>query len=174
MDELRTAIGPWYGYIKAIHVLAAALWSFSTAVAWVHYLKPALLAARRAPDDESARIRRNEFMERFDRGAAVEHGALAVLVTTALLLLWIGQVDLTRWSFVAAKFWLGVAVIVPMEAIDLYLSHGGGNKERIRATGDDAHYERMLEWHWRFFRVTEPIVVVLVPTFFVLAIAKPF
>ena len=29
-------------------------------------------------------------------------------------------------------------------------------------------------WHWTFLRVTEPIVVVLVPTMFVLAIAKPF
>jgi hypothetical protein len=28
--------------------------------------------------------------------------------------------------------------------------------------------------HWRFFRITEPLVQVLIPLMFVLAIVKPF
>jgi hypothetical protein len=61
-----------------------------------------------------------------------------------------------------------------MEAIDIYLSHLGGNEAAIRRTGDMARYERMVRHHTAFLHVTEPIVAVLVPLRFVLAIAKPF
>ncbi len=174
IGEIRAALGPFYLYIKAVHVISAAVWSFSTAVAWVYYLKPALRAARRHPDDPRRRARRDELMERFDRGAAIEHVAFAFLVVTAGLMLWLGRFDLSRWSFVTAKVWIGVLVIVPMEAFDIYLSHMGGNKARIRATGDDARYERMMHLHWIFLRITEPIIVFLVPAMFVIAVAKPF
>ncbi len=76
---LRAAIGPYTLYIKAVHVLSVAIWSFSTAVAWVN-----------------------------------------------------------------AKLWVGILVIVPMEAFDIYLSHLGGNKARVRATGDTERYERVI------------------------------
>ena len=174
VEELRLAFGPYYLYIKALHVVSAALWSFSTAVAWGFYLKPALRAARRHPDDPARRARRDDFMRRFDRGAWLEHVAFAVLVVTAALLLWVGQFDLVRWSFVTLMLWIGVLVILPMEILDIYLSHGGGNKERLRARGDEARYERAMDWHWAFLRVTEPLVIVLAPAMFVIAIVKPF
>jgi len=174
IEELRTVFEPYYLYIKAIHVVAAAIWGFSTAVAWTWYLKPAFRAARRRPDDARLRTRRNELMERFDRGASLEHVAFGVLVLTSLLLLWVGRVELARWSYVTAMLWIGIVVILPMEAFDIYLSHLGGRKARVRASGDVERYERMMEWHWRFFRVTEPVVMLLVPAMFVIAIAKPF
>lgn len=174
LEELRTAIHPFYLHLKALHVLSVAVWSFSTAVAWVCYLKPALRAARARPEDAGRRALRNDFMDRFDRGAAIEHYAFALLVVTAVLMLWLREVDLSRWSFFTAKVWIGVLVILPMEAFDIYLSHLGGNKARIRATGDAERHERMMEWHWIFFRITEPIVIVLIPTLFFLAIVKPF
>jgi hypothetical protein len=174
VEEIRAALAPWYPYVKAVHVIAAAVWAFSTAVAWVMYLKPALRRAARAPNDPEARARRDRYLELFDRGAIGEHVALAFLVVTALAMLWLGRVDLGRWSFVTAKLWIGVFVIVPMEAIDIYLSHLGGNKAGIRRTGDMARYERMVRHHTRFLYVTEPVVVVLVPVLFVLAVAKPF
>lgn len=174
IGELRTVLGPWYLYIKAVHVLAAAIWSFSTAVAWIHYLKPALRCARARPQDAVRRARRDEFMELFDRGVAIEHVAFGILVVMAGLMLWLGGFDLSSWSFVTAKLWIGIAVILPMEAADIYLAHLGGNKARLRARSDDRAYERMMELHWLFFRITEPLVVVLVPLMFVIAIAKPF
>jgi hypothetical protein len=61
-----------------------------------------------------------------------------------------------------------------MEAIDIHLSHLGGNKARIRRSGDSELYERTMARHWRFFRITEPLVQVLIPLMFVLAIVKPF
>lgn len=103
IEEARAAVAPFYLYIKAVHVLSAAVWSFSTAVAWIFYLKPTLQAARLNPGDPVLRARRDNFMERFDRGASLEHVAFVLLVCTALLLLAIGRVDLTRWNFVTAK-----------------------------------------------------------------------
>ncbi len=173
-EELRGAIGPFYLYIKALHVIAAAIWGFSTAVAWTYYLKPALRSARAHPDDPVRIARRDDLMDRFDRGAAFEHVAFVVLVVTALAMIWISRVDLTTWSYVTAKLWIGVVVIVPMEALDVYLAHLGGNKARLRAAGDHARHERMMALHWRFLRVTEAIVVILVPAMFVIAVAKPF
>lgn len=38
-----------------------------------------------------------------------------------------------------------------MEAVDYYISHMGGNKRRIRHSGDMQRYEAMTLFHWGFF-----------------------
>jgi hypothetical protein len=174
MEPLRQAILPFFFWIKAVHVISAAIWSFSTAVAFTNYVKPAIARWRRNPDDPEARARLREFMERFDRGVVLEHVAFVSLVATALLMIWIRDVGLLRWSFIPFKFWIGVLVILPMEALDVWLAHLGGNKRGLRNTADDARYEQVMGWHLLFLRVTEPLVIVLIPTFFVIAIVKPF
>lgn len=174
MEALQEAVSPYYFWIKGIHVLSAAVWSFSTAVAYAYYLKPAIVAVRRHPNDAARRARLDDFMERFDRGAIFEHVALALMIATALLMIWIRDVDLLRWSFIPFLFWLGVIVITPMELVDIWLAHLGGNKTRVRQAGDPERYDRVLGWHLTFLRVTEPLVLVLVPTAFLVAIVKPF
>ena len=174
LEELRVALAPYYLHIKWIHVVSAAIWSFSTAVGYTWYLKPVLRASYRHPEDSELRARRDDWMDRFDRGAQLEHYALIVLVVTSLMMLVIAQVDLTRWSFITAMLWLGIIVILPMEMIDIWLSHMGGNKVKVRATGDIERYERVMARHWLFLRASERIVVVLIPTMFYLAIVKPF
>lgn len=174
MSELREILASHYAVVKAVHVLAAGIWSFSTAVAYVYYLKPAFRRLERRPDDANARATRDHLMESFDRGAAIEHVAFVILVGTALTMLWLGRFDLTRWSFATAKLWIGIVVILPMEMIDIHLSHLGDNKQRVRRTGDTARYEQAMARHWLFLRVTEPLVMVLIPVMFVLAIVKPF
>ncbi len=174
VEELRTELAVYYPHIKWIHVVSSAIWSFSTAVAYTWYLKPVLRASYRHPEDAALRARRDDWMDRFDRGAQMEHYALIVLVVTSFLMLLIAQVDLTRWTFITAMLWIGIVVILPMEVIDVWLAHMGGNKAKVRATGDTERYERVMAWHWRFLRVSEPIVIVLIPTMFYLAIVKPF
>ncbi|MCP5057031.1 MAG: hypothetical protein GY937_09950 [bacterium] len=174
MDELRVWLSPHYAVIKSVHVLVAAIWSFSTSVAWVWYLKPALRRARRKPDDPKARQVRDHMMEAFDRGAMLEHVAFAILVLTAILMLIAGGFDLMRWSYVTAMFWIGIFLIVPMEIVDIHLSHLGGNKKRIRSSGDMELYERKMGQHWAFLRISEPVVIVLIPLMFFIAIVKPF
>lgn len=173
-EELRTALTAYYPQIKWLHVVSAAVWSFSTAVAYSWYLKPVLRASYRHPENTGLRACRDDWMDRFDRGAQMEHYALIVLVVTSLLMLWIGQIDLARWSFFTAMFWIGIVVILPMELIDIWLAHLGGNKAKVRASGDTERHERVMDLHWRFLRISEPIVVVLIPTMFYLGIVKPF
>jgi uncharacterized membrane protein len=174
LDELRPLLAPYYLWIKALHVLAAMVWAGSTAVAYAFYLKPAFLRVQRRPDDAAARAERDRLMERFDRGVVLEHLAFPVLVLTALVLLWLAHVDLMRVSWATVKLGLGALVFLPMEIADVYLSHLGGNKAAIRASGDRARYERFMDLHWLFFRITEPIIVIFVPIAVFLAVAKPF
>ena len=174
LDSLRQALAPAYLWIKAIHVLAVMIWAWSTAVAYAYFVKPAYRRALRRPDDEAARAERDRFMERFDRGTLLEHVAFPVILVTGILLLWISGFTLLRWSWLLAKTLLVVLVFVPMEVVDYYLAHGGGNKRRLRRAGRHERHARMMERHWLFFRITEPIVLVLIPMAIVLAIAKPF
>ncbi len=113
-------------------------------------------------------------MELFDRGVVIEHVAFPIILVTGLVLLWISGFTLLKWSWLLAKLLLVVLVFVPMEIVDWYLAHGGGNKRRLRRAGLSERHARMMEHHWLFFRVTEPIVLVLIPMAIVLAIAKPF
>lgn len=174
MEVLRSALVPWYPWIKALHVFAAMAWAWSTSVAWVFYLRPAFRKANANPGDPVARERRNQRMEAFDRGAIIEHVAFPVLVVTALLMIWVARPNLSSWNYLTAKLWLGILVFVPMEIVDVWLSHLGGNKRRIRLRGELGRYEQVMRWHWTFFRITEPIVVVFVPLIVFLAVAKPF
>jgi len=85
---------------------------------------------------------------------------------------------LAGWPWLQLN-WLGLKLLiiallfVPMEAVDYYISHGGGNKRKIRQTGDMQQYEHMIRYHWRFFKVTTPLVVIFVPLLFLIAVTKP-
>ena len=174
LDALHALLAPWYLWIKALHVFAAMVWAASTAVAYAYYLKPAFRRVRFRPGDAAARAERDRLMERFDRGVVLEHVAFPVLVLTAIAMLWLRGFELGGLSFLTVKLALGVLVFVPMEIADVWLSHLGGNKARIRASGDLARYERVMDLHWLFFRITEPIIVIVVPIVVLLAVAKPF
>lgn len=156
-----------------IHLLAVALWSFSTAVAYIYYVAPAFRAWERHPRDAGALARRNEFMERFDRGAIIEHVAFPLLLATGVLLVWLAGWSWREVNWLGVKLGIVLLVFVPMEIIDYYISHFGGNKRRIRHSGNPERYEAMTRFHWLFFRVSTPLVMIFVPILFYFAVAKP-
>ena len=45
------------------------------------------------------------------------------------------------------KMVLVVLVFIPIEAVDYYLAHFGGNKEKIRQSGDMVRYEKLIHIH---------------------------
>jgi hypothetical protein len=67
-----------------------------------------------------------------------------------------------------------VGIFLPMEIVDYWLCHFGGNKYRIRLTGDLERYERVVGLHWLFLRITTPLVIVFVPLVIYLVVVKPF
>ncbi len=166
-------LGDHYATLKFVHVVFAAVWAWSTSVAYGNYLVPLFRDWQRAPHDPERIELRNWAMERFDEGAKLEHIAFPMLLITGpLLMLAGGWTPDSGWF--AMKLVLIVLVFLPIEIADFYLAHFGGNKERLRRAGDEVAYERAIHLHWWFLITTTPIVIVSITFAFYLAIVKPF
>jgi hypothetical protein len=164
---------PWYLQVKFIHLFMVAMWSFSTAVAYRNYIIPAFRAWLREPDNTAAIARRNEFMERFDRGAILEHIAFPVVLLSGVLMVWLAGWSWREVNWLSVKLGIVLVIFLPVEIIDYYISHLGGNKQKIRATGNMLRHEAMTRFHWQFFQVSTPLIIVFVPLVFYLAVTKP-
>lgn len=177
MDTLLTTANDflidYYVTLKFVHMVFAAIWAWSTSVAYGNYLVPLFRDWQRAPHDPERIRLRNWAMERFDDGAKLEHIAFPMLLITGpLLMLAGGWTPDSGWF--AMKLVLIVLVFLPIEIADFHLAHFGGNKERLREAGDGVAYERAIHLHWWFLIVTTPIVIVSITFTFYLAIVKPF
>lgn len=172
LDTLRDALAAHYLIIKFFHLLLVMIWAWSTAVAYGWYIRPAFLKWQRQPGNAAYKARRDWVFEQFDRGAVLEHIAFPGVLLTGLLLVWIGPWHLGIGWFVA-KLAIIAVVFIPMEVVDYYLSHFGGNKYALRQREDASRYDAMILHHWRFFRITTPLVATLIPTVIYLAVVKP-
>jgi len=170
---LQNILGPYYQWIKFVHLFFVMIWLWSTAVGFVYYLLPVFKAWRRNPEDEGIITMRDWVMERFDQGVVYEHVAFPMILLTGPLL-WIvgGWNPASGW--LALKLLIVIGVFVPVEIVDYYLSHFGGNKHRVRMTGDKEAYERAMQQHWLFFLITSPPVMVFGLVIVLLAVVKPF
>lgn len=172
IDAIRESLGSWYLYIKFIHVLAAMMWSWSTAVAYVWYVKDAWEQWAENPSDDILKARRDWAFEQFDKGVILEHLAFPViLITGPLLIILSGWPLVTPW--LAAKLAVVLLVFIPIEIFDYWLSHLGGNKTRVRKQNDPQKFDRFIRYHWLFFRVTTPLIVIFMPLVIFLAVVKP-
>ena len=162
LDQLAQLLAPYYLQIKFIHLLAVGAWLFSTSVAYGNYLVPLVRAWQRNPSDEELVRLRNWAMERFDDGAKLEHVAFPIILLTGpMLMLAAGWSPLHGWF--ALKLVLVVLVFLPIEIVDYYLAHFGGNKEKLRLAGDAEGYEDAMHTHWWFLIFTTPVVVISIP-----------
>ena len=175
VEQLSAALVPYYLQIKFFHVACAMIWLASTSVAYINYLLPAIKAWQRAPDDERLLRQRNIAMERFDQGVVLEHVAFPLLLLSGLLLLTAGPWGLAHF-WLSLKLCIVVLVFLPIEIVDYWLSHFGGNKRQIRLSGraDAARrYEQVLHQHWWFLIVTTPLISVTGLLVLYLAVVKP-
>lgn len=172
MEELRTLLLPWYLQIKFVHLLFVMIWSFSTAVAYSWYVRSAWLGWQHNKDDPQRLERRNWAMEQFDKGAVLEHIAFPIVLITGGTMFWLaGWGTSSHWLM--AKLLLITLIFVPMEIFDYWISHFGGSKEQWRLKGDMKRYEKLMQWHWRFFQITTPLVIIVIPIIIYLAVTKP-
>jgi uncharacterized membrane protein len=173
LETISNALADYYVHIKFVHMLFAAIWAWSTAVGYSNYLVPIVRHWQRNPGDiDNARLR-NWAMERFDDGAILEHIAFPMLIVTGLLLMLTGGWTPDSGWF-AMKLVLVVLLFLPIEVLDIYLAHLGGNKKMLRETGQPEAYERAVHLHWWFLVISTPIVAVSITFTFYLAIVKPF
>ena len=172
LELIRTTLAPYYLEIKFVHLLFVAMWVFSTMVAYSTYVLPVFKAWRRNPDDQEIIRLRNWVMERFDEGAKFEHIAFPmILITGPLLYIITGWNTGSGWLML--KLLIVVGLFIPIEICDYYLSHFGGNKRKIRDTGDMVKYERYVHKHWWFFLISTPPVMVFGVLVIFLAVTKP-
>ena len=173
LASLSLTLAPFYAHIKFVHLLAIAAWLFSTSVAYSNYLVPVFRAWQKHPNEEELVRLRNWTMERFDEGVKLEHIAFPVILLTGpMLMLAAGWSPNHGW--LALKLVIVVLVFLPLEAVDYYLSHFGGNKEGLRIAGDAPGYERAIHTHWWFLVVSTPVVAISIPFTIYLAVTKPF
>jgi uncharacterized membrane protein len=170
---LQNILGPYYFYVKFIHLFFVMIWLWSTAVGFVYYLMPVFKAWRRNPDDAGVITMRDWVMDRFDHGVTYEHVAFPMILLTGALLWMLGGWNPGSGWFVL-KLLIVLGFFLPIEIIDYYLSHLGGNKRRLRAAGDDDAHERGVQRHWMFLLVTSPPIIVFGFTVVLLAVTKPF
>ena len=170
---LQSTLGPYYLYIKFVHLVFVAMWVFSTSMAYAFYLLPVFKAWRRNPEDKEILAARNWVMERFDEGALYEHIAFPMILLTGPLLYVVGGWS-TSMGWLSLKLLIVIGLFIPIEICDFYLSHFGGNKSGFRKRGDEVGYEKHVQMHWWFFLVTTPPVMVYGILVMFLAITKPF
>lgn len=171
LDLIRETLGPWYIYIKFIHVTFVMIWVWSTSLAYAYYLVPVFKAWRRNPDDGGVIALRNWTIERFDHGVIYEHVAFPIILITGPLLYVLGGWN-TSMDWLLLKIVLVCVVMIPVELADYHLSHFGGNKRRIRETGDMEKYERAIHQHWYFFLFSTPPIMLSAMAVVFLAITK--
>jgi len=170
---LQNTLGPYYQYIKLIHLFFVMMWLFSATVGYVHFLMPVLKAWRRNPDDEGTIAMRDWVMERFDHGVTYEHVAFPMILLTGPLLWILGGWNPASGWFVL-KLLIVIGIFLPIEILDYYLSHFGGSTRHLRKSGDEDIFERGVQRHWLFLLFTSPPVVVFGFMVVVLAVIKPF
>ena len=172
-EFLASALAPYYMQIKFLHLVFAAMWLFSTSVAFRFFLFPIFLEWQKDPESiDKARLR-NWAMERFDDGAILEHVAFPILLITGPLMMLAGGWAAEQVWF-AMKMVMVVLVFLPIEILDYYLAHFTLNKERLRLAGDAEGYENAVHFHWWFLVVSSPIVMTTIPYTIYLVVVKPF
>ena len=172
MDVIAEFVGPWYMEIKFLHLSAVMAWIWSTSVAYVYYLLPALWTWRRQPDDPAALRLRNWALERFDEGAKIEHIAFPVLLLTGALLLLAGGWNLNS-GWLLLKLVIVVGLFLPIEFVDYYLAHFGGNKAHVRRKHGAQALEVAVQRHWQFLLLTTPVIIFYATIVVYLAVVKP-
>lgn len=172
LETMQNALAPYYVYIKFVHVFFVMIWAWSTAVAYTWYVKGAFLRWEKNPNDPTVIQRRNWAIEQFDKGVVMEHVAFPVILITGPLLYLIGPWTLD-FTWLLIKLTVVVFVFVPMEIADYWLSHFGGNKIKLKNNQQMEKYERAIQQHWKFLKVSTPVVTFFVPAVIFLAIVKP-
>lgn len=172
MAAFENFLSTHYTLLKFVHMFFAMIWVWSTSVAYITYVVPVMRKWLKNPQDPDITQMRNWVMERFDRGVVLEHIAFPILLITGPLLMLAGGWTIDD-GWLAAKLVLVVLVFIPIELVDYHLSHFGGNKEKVRATGDMVAYEVALHRHWWFLVVTTPVISIFAMSTLFLAIVKP-
>ena len=172
MEMIQHALAGHYGLIKFIHVFFVMTWAMSAVGAYVFYLRTAVYHAGKNPADPVWQARRIWAFDQWDKTVWLEHAALPIILVTGPLLFLSGG-----WSFqhhwLAWKLAIVILAFLPMEAVDIWVSHVRGPGVAMNREQSPEAWESFRAMQLKFYRIVSPIVRFGIPFVIFLAVAKP-
>lgn len=174
MDVLHGWLSPFFLQIKFVHLLSVMIWLWSASIAYSFLLVTAWKEWRKDPANRELRGRRDWVFFHYERGLVLEHSAMVVTLITGPLLIWLGDMDVLAMRWMLIKVVIVVIVLVPLEIMDSWLAHFGGNKRGLKEKGvSDEKFEEYMQLNWLFLKQSAPIAVLAILITLYLAVVKP-
>lgn len=164
-------IASHYLLLKLIHLSAAMLWTASALGAF-WFLVVSAWERRKHPDDPEIRRRDAWVRLQFCRAVILEHLAFAVLIPTGFMLMTALRLNFGMGWF-AAKVAIVVAVFIPLEIFDVWLSHWHLPRALARGAEAPEVLRRAERLHDVFLWVGGALIVALIPATIYLVVMKP-
>lgn len=174
MHSVFEFLTAYYPQLVFVHVLSVMIWLWSAAIAYTSFVSTAWKEWRKDPTNELLRERRNWVFYHYEKGLILEHGAMVVTLITGPLLVWLSGMDYMSIKWLLMKALIAFAVLLPLEIIDSWLAHFGGNKRGLKAQGvSDEKFERYMRINWSFLTLSAPVAVAAILITVYLAVVKP-
>ena len=174
MEALQQfAIAHFVG-IKAVHIVAATMWSFYF-ISGMFTVVPAVAHLRGldAPDDSELTRRAYWVLERYEKSTIVEHVTFPIILGAGGLM-WLSGVVGFSTGWFAAKMVIVLGMFLPGTISGMYYSYTKGARLRKNQEADPAAYFEYLQFFGRMLIWTSlPFVLMLASVLF-LALMKPF
>lgn len=171
MTAIHDFLASHYLILKFFHLFVVMIWGFS-AIGGFWYL---VTASREwSKDKENLELkRRKEWAQwHFNNVVVLEHIAFPLVLLTGTLLFWVSSWPLDyNWLFWKLVIVLGI--FIPMEIVDIWLSHWHSPRAMKNMDEDQQHYRDATKKHNLFLDITSPLVLVMVPVVIYLAVVKP-
>lgn len=173
MDVVQSFVLSHFMGIKALHIVSAMLWAFTTAAPMLFYVMPTMKKVKANPENQELKRRGEWVLEQMDRVVILEHGALAVLLCTGVLLYISGIAGFSNGWFVA-KMAIVIGFFIPMEIYDIWLTHVKAPRMTREKSADPVRYEAFRAFYYKYLMGLAYPIMVFIPAVLILALTKPF
>ena len=166
-------LAEWYLHLKLLHITAAIVWGAVAVGAW-WFVLVSWWQRRAAPDDPELERRDDWVRYHFLVVVIAEHLAFLLLIPSGVLLALALGMDMAntppwlRW-----KAGIALVVFVPMEVVDVWLSHWLLPRRMRDKDAAPAAYRQAVRWHEAFLWCGTVVIGVGLPAVLYLAVFKP-
>ena len=117
----------YYPYIKFIHLFSMMIWGMSAVGAYVYYFRSTLFEVKKDPQNIELQRRLIWVYEQFDKTVVLEHIVFSLALITGLLMFVMAGWT-TDNSWILVNLVIVVGFFIPLEVLDVWISHVLGPK----------------------------------------------
>ena len=166
------SLAPYYLYFKFFHVFFVLMWSMSAVGAYIFYLRATIYEFQKDPENRELEKRLVWAYEQFDKTVILEHIAFPIVLITGLLMYFAAGWTLeSPWMLIKLAIVFGF--FLPLEILDVWISHVLGPRISRNRDSDPNSWDEGRALHWKFLKVSAPMIRITVPTVIFLAVVKP-